>query len=173
MNQEASMNRSHAAESSPFLSFKVSWVGYVALIWKSVLRVLLLGGLAALVNMVIQRSGGGGSPMLVWVGVAFALVWVVYDFFYLRTMTLYTDDSGVWLHSGIFPWQRGVAGVKWRDISEATFQMGFVSWMLRSYSVRVGNRFTQGAELFLPNIHRGNLAVEHINSIVVRVGGRA
>lgn len=172
MNQEASMNRSHAGEDSPFLSFKLSWVAYVALIWKFLLRVLLLGGLAALVNMVYQRSGGGGSELLVWIGVALALVWVVYDFIYLRTMTLYTDETGVWLHSGIFPWQRGVSGVKWRDISEATFQTGFVSWLLRSYSVRVGQRFTQGAELYLPNIHRGNLAVEHINSIVVRIGGR-
>ena len=173
MSQEASMNRSRADEGSPFLSFKVSWVGYVALIWKALLRVALLGGLAALVNLVLQRTNGGGFDVLIWGGVALAVVWVVYDFFYLRTMTLFTDESGVWLHSGIFPWQRGVAGVKWRDISEATFQTGFVSWMLRSYSVRVGNRFTQGAELFLPNIYCGNLAVEHINSILVRIGGRA
>ena len=37
----------------------------------------------------------------------------------------------------------------WRDMDEATFEQGFWSWLTRSYTVRIGHRFTKGSEIRL------------------------
>ncbi len=70
-------------------------------------------------------------------------------------MQLYYDDFGVWVTSGVLPWQKGVSGVKWRDMDEATYEQGFLSWITRSYTVRIGHRFTKASEIRLTNIARG------------------
>jgi hypothetical protein len=69
----------------------------------------------------------------------------------------------VWVFRGILPWSKGVSGVKWRDLEDAVFFPNFLSWLLRSYTIRVGHRFTKTSEIVLPNIARGHEAVAHIN----------
>ena len=58
-----------------------------------------------------------------------------------------------------------MSDVKWRDLEDAVYFTGFLSWALRSYTIRIGHRFTKTSEIVLPNIARGNLAVEHINQL--------
>ena len=58
----------------------------------------------------------------------------------------------VWAYSGVLPWKKGVAGVKWRDMDEATFEQGFWSWITGSYTVRIGHRFTKASEIVLTDI---------------------
>lgn len=89
---------------------------------------------------------------------------VAYEFLLVRSVQLYVDDLGVWVHSGVLPWKRGVAGVKWRDMDEATFVNGFKSWATRSYTIRIGHRFTRGSEIVLTNIARGKDAVAFVNA---------
>ncbi len=74
------------------------------------------------------------------------------------------DDLGVWVHAGVLPWKKGVSGVKWRDMDEATFVNGFTSWATRSYTVRIGHRFTKDSEIVLTNIARGKDAVAIVNA---------
>ena len=89
---------------------------------------------------------------------------VGYRLLLLRSVQLYYDDVGVWAYSGILPWKKGVAGVKWRDMDEATFAPGFWSWVTQSYTVRIGHRFTKSGEIVLTNIGRGKAAVATLNA---------
>lgn len=82
----------------------------------------------------------------------------------LRTVHLYCDDVGVWVYSGVLPWNKGVAGVKWRDLDEAVYFQGPVSWALRTYSLRIGHRFTKSSEIILTKMWKGHEAVMTINS---------
>lgn len=88
-----------------------------------------------------------------------------------RSVRIYTDDGGVWMYSGVFPWQKGIVGVQWRDVGQASFTQGLGSWALRAYDIRVSHRFSTGTELFVKNVHRGHLAVEHINRIMADLQG--
>ena len=89
---------------------------------------------------------------------------VGYQFLLVRSVQLYMDDLGVWVHAGVLPWKKGVSGVKWRDMDEATFVNGFTSWATRSYTVRIGHRFTKDSEIVLTNIARGKDAVGLVNA---------
>ena len=89
---------------------------------------------------------------------------VGYQFLLVRSVQLYMDDLGVWVHAGVLPWKKGVSGVKWRDMDEATFVNGFTSWATRSYTVRIGHRFTRDSEIVLTNIARGKDAVASVSA---------
>jgi hypothetical protein len=130
-----------------------SWLAYAGV---AALAVILFGVLLPLAFL--------------WHELAAAAVLVVsallvgYEFLLVRSVQLYYDDLGVWVHSGVLPWKKGVTGVKWRDMDEATFVNGFKSWATRSYTVRIGHRFTKGSEIVLTNIARGKDAVALVNA---------
>lgn len=130
-----------------------SWIAYAGL---ALLAALLFFGLLPLAFVWNQAAAAA-------VLVASALL-VGYRFLLVRSVQLYYDDVGVWLYSGVLPWKKGVSGVKWRDMDEATFVNGFWSWATRSYTVRIGHRFTKDSEIVLTNIARGKDAVATINA---------
>ena len=70
----------------------------------------------------------------------------------------------VWVYRGILPWQRGVVGIKWRDIEVAAFTQNFTSWSTHSYSLHVLDRYTRKPELVLTNMFEGDKAVMYINT---------
>ena len=149
------MEEDNASRSSPnahVIGVK-SWIAYVGVF---VTAALLFGVLLPLAFM--------------WNEIAAAAVLVVsalivgYRFLSLRSVQLYYDDVGVWVYSGILPWKKGVAGVKWRDMDEATFEQGFWSWITASYTIRIGHRFTKASEIRLTNIARGKDAVAMLNA---------
>ena len=149
------MEEDNATRSSPnahVVGVK-SWIAYVGLM---VLAALLFGILLPLAFM--------------WNEIAAALVMLVsaiivgYRFLLLRSVQLYYDDVGVWVFSGVLPWKKGVAGVKWRDMDEATFEQGFWSWITGSYTIRIGHRFTKASEIRLTSIARGKDAVATLNA---------
>jgi hypothetical protein len=130
-----------------------SWMAYAGVI---ALAVLLFAGALPLAALWHEYAAAG-------VLAASALL-VAYRFLLVRSVQLYYDDVGVWVVSGVLPWTRGVAGVKWRDMIEATYVNGFVSWATRSYTLRIGHRFTKDAEIVLHHIAGGRRAVETINA---------
>ncbi len=130
-----------------------SWVAYLGVL---TLALVLFFGLLPLAFMWNQIAAA-------CVLVVSALV-VGYNFLMIRSYQLYYDDVGVWLYSGILPWKKGVTGVKWRDMDEATFEPSFFSWLFKSYSVRVGHRFTKSSELFLTNMAHGKDVVVTLNA---------
>ena len=130
-----------------------SWLAYVGLAVLAALLFLVLLPLAFLWNDIAASAVLVCSALLVG-----------YRFLLLRSVQLYYDDVGVWVHSGVLPWKKGVAGVKWRDMDEATFVQGFWSWIARSYTVCIGHRFTKDSEIVLTNIAGGKEAVATLNA---------
>jgi hypothetical protein len=166
--------RGREIDNSPFLSFKLSWVAYAGEPLKFMVRLFILAAVALLVSTMIDRSflrkDGVTWPSML--ALLLAIAWTAYSIAYTASVRLFTNESGVWMHRGVFPWEKGVTGVQWRDVGQAGFTQGFSSWALRSYDVVVSHRFSTGTELAIKNVHRGNLAVEHINGIMGQLQGR-
>ena len=118
----------------------------------------------ALILLAVVVVAAIGNVIAGLVVLVVALLVLALKFFSIRSHHLYMDDVGVWVFSGILPWTKGVTGVKWRDLDEATFYQSMFSWMFKSYSIRIGHRFTKDSEIFLSHWNRGNDAVVTINT---------
>ena len=150
------MEEDNASTSSPgahVVGVK-SWITYLGTI---VLAAILFG-------VLLPAAFHFGNEIAAAVVMAVSAIIVGYRFLMLRSVQLYYDDVGVWVHSGVLPWKKGVAGVKWRDMDEATFVQGFWSWITRSYTVRIGHRFTKDSEIVLTNIANGKRTVATLNA---------
>jgi len=143
-----------AAGKTPQPHYQVAWTAYIAPTFKLLLFLFI--------SLIVA------SQSRIWVGVVLALFFTgryVLAILYRRSLRLYADSEGVWVFSGIFPWNSGVGGVKWRDLDEAVFYQGFISWLCKSYDVRISHRFTKSGEIILDSIARGDEAVMHINAL--------
>jgi hypothetical protein len=130
-----------------------SWIAYFGTL---ALAAILFFGLLPLAFMWNEIAAG--------VVLVASAISIGYRLLLLRSVQLYYDDVGVWTYSGILPWKKGLTGVKWRDMDEATFVPGFWSWLTGSYTVRIGHRFTKANEIVLTNIARGKAAVNTLNA---------
>lgn len=149
---DASMETA-AIEGAAFNQYRLSWLAY--------LRPLAMFG----VMLVVAFFLGAIHVAVIYAGIALALVVLVYKIMLLRSVVLFVNDEGVWVYSGVLPWSKGVGGVRWRDVEDARYSPGFAGWVLKSYTVRVGHRFTRGSEIVLPSVKRGDKAVEQINAL--------
>ncbi|MFN3789476.1 hypothetical protein [Massilia sp.] len=131
-----------------------SWTAYAGVLALAALLFLVAVPFAFRWNELTAAAVMAGSSLLVG-----------YRFLLVRSVQLYYDDIGIWVVSGILPWTRRVAGVKWRDMMEASYAGGFFAWITRSYTVHVGHRFTPGSSIVLHQIARGREAVETVNAI--------
>ena len=131
-----------------------SWIAYLGLL---VLAALLFG-------VALPLAFTYGNEMAAAAVMAGSTAIVGYRFLVLRSVQLYYDDVGVWVYSGVLPWKKGLAGVKWRDMDEASFEPGFWSWISRSYTIRIGHRFTKASEIRLTDIGGGKDAVGALNA---------
>lgn len=133
-----------------------SWVAYMKVV---ALAVLVFG-----VALPLAFQYGDAGEIAAGVVMAIGALVVGYQFLSLRSVQLYYDEVGVWVFSGVLPWQKAVTGVKWRDMDEATFEQGFWSWLTRSYNVRIGHRFTKNSEIRLTQIANGKNAMTVLNA---------
>jgi hypothetical protein len=150
------MEEDNASRSSPdahVIGVK-SWLAYSGVL----LMALVLFGV--LLPLTFSYANEIAAAVVLVVS---ALV-VGYRFLLLRSVQLYYDDVGVWLYSGVLPWKKGISGVKWRDMEDASFTQGFWSWITRSYTVRIGHRFTKSSEIVLTNIANGKNTVATLNA---------
>ena len=130
-----------------------SWVPYARLL---VLAALLFG--------VALPFAFQWNEIAAAVVMGLSVLIVGYRFLLVRSVVLYYDDVGVWVAFGVLPWKKGVLGVKWRDMDEATFTQGFWSWATRSYTIRIGHRYTKASEMLLTEIGGGKKAIGIINA---------
>ncbi|RYF39643.1 MAG: hypothetical protein EOO38_23000 [Cytophagaceae bacterium] len=131
----------------------MSWVAYV--------RPIVVFGVMAILAIIVSTF----SQSLGVIAALAALGLLVYRVLYFRSVRLFTNDEGVWLFRGILPWNNGIIGVKWRDVEDAVYFTGFVSWAFNAHAVRIGHRFTKTSELTIANMKDGIAAVNHINEI--------
>ncbi|RSZ58242.1 hypothetical protein HF313_00645 [Massilia atriviolacea] len=149
------MEEDNASRSSPdarVIGVK-SWLAYTGVV---LLGVLLFG---VALPLAFQWNEIAAAAVF-----AISAIVVGYRFLLLRSIQLYYDDVGVWLYSGVLPWKKGITGVKWRDMEDASFTQGFWSWVTRSYTVRIGHRFTKSSEIVLTNIANGKHTAATLNA---------
>lgn len=92
------------------------------------------------------------------------VIFLIHKILLLRSYNLFFDKEGIWIKWGFLPWQKGLAGVKWRDLDGAVCYQTMTSWLFKSYTIRVGHRFTRSSEIFLRHIKNGHFAMAQINS---------
>ena len=128
--------------------------------WTAYVRVVLVGIVLLLVltPLVWSTSAIAGVCLLL-----VSLGYVIYQVLFLKSFHLYLDDVGVWVNSGVLPWNKGVAGVKWRDLDGAVYFQSMGSWLFKSYSIRIGHRFTKTSEILLSHWAHGHEAAMAIN----------
>jgi hypothetical protein len=146
--QESSQKPTHTDAS-----FTKSWTAYFT---------------ATLIFLLMALVSGTLFYMNQWLGMSFLLLSLgifIYQVLMIHSYLLYTNEHGVWVYSGIFPWSKGVTGVKWRDMEDAVYFSNFFSWILNSYTVRISHRFTKTSEITLTHIKNGHDAVVHINQL--------
>ena len=130
--------------------------------WTAYVGVLVLAALLFFVALPLAFRWDELAAAAVMVGSSLV---VGYRWLVVRSVMLYYDDVGVWVVSGVLPWNKGVHGVKWRDMDNAAYAGGFLAWMTRSYTVHIGHRFTRGSSIVLHQIARGREAVDTVNAI--------
>lgn len=128
--------------------------------WTAYVRVAIV---AIVLLLIVTPIAWSASAIAGVVAVAISLAIVAYQVLFLKSFHLYFDDVGVWVSSGILPWNKGVAGVKWRDLDEAVYFQSMGSWLFKSYSIRIGHRFTKSSEILLTHWAHGHEAVMSIN----------
>lgn len=90
---------------------------------------------------------------------------LLYRILHIRSGELYYDDAGIWFYCGLLPWNKGVVGVKWRDLDEAVFYQNFWSWASNAHTLKLTHRFTRSAEIILSDMQRGDRVASEINYI--------
>jgi hypothetical protein len=129
-----------------------SWTAYVGVVLIGIVLFFVITPLAWKVSTTVGV-----------VALIISLCLTIYRFLELNSYHLYYDDSGVWIYSGILPWKKGVTGVKWRDLDEAVYFQSISSWLFKSYSIRIGHRFTKSSEIVLSHMAHGHEVVMTIN----------
>jgi hypothetical protein len=128
--------------------------------WTAYIRVIAIGFVSLFIITPLAWHASVGTGLVV---LLLSLGFTAYQFLELKSYHLYFDDAGVWIYSGILPWKKGVAGVKWRDLDEAVYFQSIGSWLFKSYSIRIGHRFTKSSEILLSDMARGHEVVMTIN----------
>lgn len=148
------MENEIAQDASQTVIGRMSWVPYV--------KLTVVTGIVVTLGYWITENYP--VPPL-YSGVSFAILITIYLYrlAVLRSYKLYLDDAGVWVYSGVLPWARGVQGVKWRDLDDASYWTGFAPWICNSYRVIINHRYTKANEIFMPHVWRGRRAVFTIN----------
>jgi len=131
-----------------------SWVAYAVTILRHALALL-----AVSILWFYAPPAAGIVALLLVLG------HLAYRILELRSYELFLTEDGVWVFAGILPWTKGVSGVKWRDLDEAVFFNSLVGWATRSYSIRIGHRFTKASEIFVSHVFCGQKVVGRVNDM--------
>ena len=155
---------------------RVSWFGYIKMIFSTVIQTVIL----SLVLIIV-----GGILMAIFLSEPYPFTeaeykififnfckimfvcLLVYNLAWVRSVVVYYDENGVWLYSGILPWNKGVNGVKWTEIDEALYFTGFFSWLFKSYTVTIRHKYTKTSEIVISNLYRGNIITARINRLII------
>jgi len=155
-------------------SYKLSWTAYI----RPILFLGLVGFaffmLATIEPETLRSSKPGGEDWTIihpylsgvgWVMFGFTVLRLIYIIADARAVRLYTDSDGVWLYSGILPWNKGRHGVRWEDMDSASYRLGLIRWLFNSHTVIITHKFTKDREVSMPHISRGRDAAQHINAM--------
>ncbi|MDR1460922.1 MAG: hypothetical protein LBI78_04695 [Campylobacteraceae bacterium] len=148
--------------------FKVSWTLYFSYIFWFAVKIIFLAGIYYTLLYFLQYEVWATKTLNIafWIFIALAAIGsilFIINILTLRSILLYTNNDGIWVFMGIFPWSRGVSGVKWRDLDSASYRTSFLSWFFKTYDIKVEHRFTKENEIVLHSIFNGHKAATYIN----------
>jgi len=141
---------------------KKSWLAYVKSFVLSFVFVMLGSLIVGILDVFIDFP----ISYEVFNNIIYPIVLLVFSAYKLwdtSSYILYYDTEGIWYFSGVLPWTKGVRGVRWRDLDNATCRIGAISWFTNSYDVRINHRYTKENEIYLSDMWKGNKIVEIIN----------
>lgn len=142
--------------------YSLSWVAYI--------RPLALFMALAAIGLIVSQSAQGANFILAGYGILFlSIIKALYDVAWRRRFRFYYDRDGVWVFRGILPWRRGIEGMPWSDINALFCEPGFISWLTKSYAIRLVHHVDPDLDITLIHIKRGNLAVIAINEQLTQV----
>lgn len=142
------------------LVYRISWVAYIRPVLTFIIVLMVILAFYDARDSVISAA----TYLLMAVSVSLLVMRLIY----LSTMRLVINDDGVYFYRGIFPWTKGMTGTLWRDVADAAYYTGFISWAFNSYGICVRHRFTKTSEIVIPCVREGNKAVMEINVILSR-----
>lgn len=138
------------------LQARLSWFSYV----RSIIGFVIILAIASVIAYIFFSNSNaifyaiiGGVSILYWALTILSI----------RAVKIYSDEDGIWVYAGIFPWNRGSSGIKWRDLDEAVYFTGFFSWLFKSYTIKLTHRYTKSNEIVVADVWRGNKLVQEIN----------
>lgn len=129
-----------------------SWTAYLPIAMGAVIAMVFLSLLSGVI-----------SQGVIVVGTIMSISYIAYQIMLVRSYRLFYDDLGIWVYHGILPWTKVTTGVKWRDLDEAIYLSSFWSWLFKSYTIRIGHRFTKASEILLSHMAGGKETVIAIN----------
>ena len=146
-----------ALPNSPLVVGRKSWVAYVKGVGPPSIIAAFLGAI-----ILGEGSLGGLGAAEATVIISPLLGFAVYRYFDLKAVRLEISGDGVYLHSGILPWNKGRTGVSWRDCGGAYYATDFSSWLTKSASVQIEHRFTRTSSLTVEEIADAKRVAETI-----------
>ncbi len=179
------MENTTQPQTIPTTYWKKSWIAYVGELFSCVWAFLFFFVLVFIVIVVLELLGvlnslgilealhlkvmqfSDATRLAVYCAAVLTAIAFVLRVIWLATFRLYYDEDGIWVSSGIFPWTKGIYGIKWRDLDEASYQTGFISWLTHSYHTRLGHRFTKASEMTPSQIANGDKFVMEVNQILM------
>ena len=129
-----------------------SYVAYV--------RPLLVA--ATLVALLSSLPRSGVSDAVRVVLLLSTVAWTAFRVAELKSVVLFLDIDGVWVHAGVLPWSRGVFGIRYRDLDDPVLMQNLASWLLRSHTIVLRHRFASQAPIALDHMSNAPAALERI-----------
>ena len=150
----------------PFPEARISWVGYVKIILLGLLLYfLLIAPAVSLLSMlwIFAFDNETATNITFAVLSVIAVGSLLYGLTQVRHCRAYADEAGVWFDSGLFPWSRGTRGVRWENFDQALYYPTPFSWIARSYTVDLRDRY--GHSIKIRNLYNGRDWAGSINDL--------
>lgn len=96
----------------------------------------------------------------------FKIIYAIYRIWAWKNTVLFIDNQGVWVHKGVFSWQKEINGIFWADAGMARSRNSFSGMLFNAYPITVSNRYTNNTEINLDYVSNGKDALKQINDIV-------
>lgn len=147
---------------------RISWLGYVQYIVIGILLYLFaVSSVFSLISAGFGYALGENKAVANTVFFILTLLYLVgfgYVLYRTRQCKAFMDDEGVWFYCGLFPWTRGIRGVRWENFDQAQFRPGMFSWLFCTYTVYLNDRY--GRTVVIKNLFNGREWSGRVNDAV-------
>lgn len=147
--------RTSPAASRPVSAVPLARKSYVAYV-----RPLVVAATVVALLLSVPPSSISDSARVVLL--LSAAAWAAFRVAETRSVVLFLDEDGVWVHGGVLPWSRGVIGIRYRDLDDPVLMQNLASWLLRSHTIVLRHRFAGHAPIELDHMSDAPAALERI-----------